>query len=120
MEDWQDLERIDLPHAWTLFQQGQGMFVDARSEEEYNAGHIPGAMLLTDEIFDVNISSLLSSIPLNTLIVAYCSGVGCGSSREVAELLMEEGYTNVKVYYAGWDAWVGAGYPVEGLGETEG
>lgn len=116
VQDWGDVERIDLARAWKLFQQGNGMFVDARSEEEYNAGHIPGAMLLSSEMFDANIGSILSLIPLDTLIVTYCSGAACGSSREVAELLKEEGYRNVKVYYGGWEDWVKAGYPVEGIG----
>lgn len=107
------LEEIGLEGVLQVFQGGEGVFVDARSAEEYSTGHIPGALLLTQEMLEDSVSSLTDLIPRDTLIVTYCSGAGCGSSREVADLLREEGYSNVKIFYGGWDVWKGAGYPVE-------
>ena len=110
---YEGLEKIGLEIVWKVFRAGGTVFVDARSEEEYNAGHIPGALFLPQEILEESLSSLMDLIPLDTLVVTYCSGEGCGSSSEAAELLQEAGFTNVKVFYGGWDVWMGAGHPVK-------
>ena len=104
---------IELGEAWALCNEGKVVFVDARSPEEFRAGHIPGALLLTLDDFEETVASWRNLIPSETLLIAYCSGEGCDSSREVAALLVEEGYARVKVFFGGWEHWKGAGYPVE-------
>jgi rhodanese-related sulfurtransferase len=107
------VEKMGLEEAWSVFREGKAVFVDARSEEDYQAGHVPGALLLNQDLFEANVSSLMDLVPPDTLIVTYCSGEGCGSSREVADLLLGAGFTNVKVFYGGWEIWKRAGYPAE-------
>ena len=102
---------MSLDEAWTLFRTNGGVFVDARSQEEYDAGHIPGALLLSYDDFEESISSFQGLVPLDTVLVAYCSAVGCGSSAEVAELLREVGYSEVHQFPGGWEAWTKAKYP---------
>jgi len=104
---------LGLEEAWDLYKERTGVFVDARSAEEFAAGHIPGALLLPLDDFDEAVSSWKDLIPLETLLIAYCAGAGCDSSLDVAELLREEGYSRVKVFFGGWEQWKGAGYPVE-------
>jgi hydroxyacylglutathione hydrolase len=111
--DVEGIADIGLGEAWALCNQGKAVFVDARSPEEYRAGHIPGALLLTLDDFEETVATWRNLIPSETLLIAYCSGEGCESSREVAALLAEEGYTRVKVFFGGWEHWTGAGYPVE-------
>jgi rhodanese-related sulfurtransferase len=106
------IEELRLEEAWALHKERKGVFVDSRSAEEFGAGHIPGALLLPKEGFDDAISSWKALIPFDTLLIPYC-GEGCDSSWDVAELLKEEGYSRIKVFYGGWDKWKGAGYPVE-------
>ena len=108
------IARIGLPEAWELHQARKGVFVDARSEEDYRSGHIRGAILLDQESFETSISAFQELVPLDTLLVAYCSGEGCGSSSEVAQLLKEAGYRNLRVFSGGWEEWSKGGYPVEG------
>ena len=106
------IEELKLKDAWALHKARTGVFVDARSAEEFGAGHIPGALLLPKDDFEEALSSWKALIPFDTLLIPYC-GKGCDSSWDVAELLKEEGYSEVKVFYGGWDKWKGAGYPVE-------
>lgn len=104
---------INLEDAWALYKQKTGVFVDARSAEEFDAGHIPEALLLPLDELDEALSSWTDLIPLQTLLITYCAGAGCDSSWDVAESLKEEGYSQVKVFFGGWKKWKGAGYPVE-------
>ncbi len=104
---------LRLEEAWAVHKERTGVFVDARSAEEFGAGHIPGALLLPPDDFDEAVSSWTDLIPLETLLITYCAGAGCDSSWDVAELLEEEGYSRVKVFFGGWQEWKGAGYPVE-------
>jgi rhodanese-related sulfurtransferase len=94
--------------------------VDARSQEEYRAGHLPRALLLSKDTFEETIASWKALVPQETLLITYCAGAGCESSMEVAALLLEEGYTRVKVFFGGWEQWRRAGYPVEKNGSQGG
>ena len=107
------ISELELEEAWAVHQEGTGVFVDARSAKEFAAGHIPGALLLPLDDFDEAVSSWTDLIPPETLLITYCAGAGCDSSWDVAELLKEEGYSRVKVFFGGWEQWKGAGYPVE-------
>ena len=86
--------------------------MDARSREEFCEGHIPGAQLLTQDDFDQEILRFSEIVPHDTLLVTYCSGEACGSSKEVADLLIDAGYTNVKIFFGGWEKWKLKGCPV--------
>ena len=67
------------------------VLIDARTQSEYDAGHIPGAILMPET--EVT-SRAESEIPdKDTLILVYCrSG---RRSKIAAEALVELGYTNV-------------------------
>jgi rhodanese-related sulfurtransferase len=109
---------LELEEARALHEERTAVFVDARSAKEFNEGHIPGALLLPPDDFDEAISSWTELIPRETLLITYC-GAGCDSSLDLAELLKEEGYSRIKVFFGGWDKWKGAGYPVEKRGPKE-
>ncbi len=47
-------------------------------------------------------------------VVVYCAGPECESSGEVAARLVELGYTNVRHFSGGKQAWREAGLPLEG------
>jgi rhodanese-related sulfurtransferase len=115
--DTKGIERIALEEAWALFREDKGVFVDARSAEEFRAGHIPRALLLPLHAFEETVSSWTNLIPADTLLITYCSGEECESSTDVAALLVEEGYSQVKVLFGGWEHWKRAGYPVETVGQ---
>ena len=70
------------------------IIIDARTQEEYDQGHIPGAILIPEyEIADRAEKELPDK---NQLILVYCrSG---RRSKIAAEELVKLGYTNVKEF----------------------
>ncbi len=78
------------------------IIIDVRTKDEYDGGHIPGAISLPiDRIGDNDIPELPDK---NQLIMVYCrSG---NRSRQAAERLAKKGYTNV-VDFGGITTWPG-------------
>ena len=70
------------------------VILDTRTQEEYDAGHIPGAILIPyDEIFEKAESVLTDK---NQLLLVYCrSG---RRSKLACEDLVKLGYTNIKEF----------------------
>ena len=88
-------EQISGAEAKALMDSESGyIIIDARTQEEYDEGHIPGAILIPEyEIADRAETELLDK---NQLILVYCrSG---RRSKIAAEELVKLGYTNVKEF----------------------
>ena len=67
------------------------VIVDVRRKDEYDAGHIPGAILIPNEEIDKTRPEELPD--LNQTILVYCrSG---RRSKEASEKLAQMGYTNI-------------------------
>ncbi|NIQ11701.1 MAG: rhodanese-like domain-containing protein [Gammaproteobacteria bacterium] len=92
---------------------GDGLVVDARSPELFADGHIKGAVSLPLVEIDTALPDFLERTPRDRTIVAYCSGFGCPDSFDLGVLLIEEGYTDVRVFEGGYPEWRDAGLPVE-------
>jgi rhodanese-related sulfurtransferase len=113
-------QRTDIPtpsmisrnEAKSLFDSGSAVFVDARHDIDFNLGHIQGALNVPLKDYDVK-KSVLSGIPKDHLIIAYCDGSECNSSIELSVKLMKDGYKNVRIFFGGWREWVDANLPIE-------
>ncbi len=62
--------------------------IDARPREEYEAGHIPGAL----SVPVAELKRRLAEIPKDREVIAYCRGPYCVYSLEAVTLLREHGY----------------------------
>jgi rhodanese-related sulfurtransferase len=82
--------------------------LDVRPEEEYRAGHIPGARSVPVERLEV----YLEELPRQREIVAYCRGPYCVFSDEAVVLLQSRGYRACRLR-EGLPDWRAAGLPVE-------
>ena len=81
------------------------LIVDVRTKEEYDSGHIEGALLLPVQELEVRLDELLMDKP----IIVYCrSG---GRSRTAATILVENGFKQV-YDMGGISDWTAKGYPV--------
>jgi rhodanese-related sulfurtransferase len=109
----EDLEIQDITYAKTLYDSGQVLFVDARSREDYAAGHIKGAFSLPIAEFDEQIDKFSALFELDKPIVTYCSGRTCEDSHHLAQLLIDRGYQNTSVMIDGFPGWEAEGYPIE-------
>ena len=98
----QGIIEISLEIAKDLFDKDI-LFIDARAEEYYLEGHIPGAICNDD--FDLLINDIDNRIINNDFFVVYCSDDDCGSSEELAYQLFDQGYLNIYLFKGGWKQW---------------
>lgn len=89
------------------------LFVDARSNDDYNEGHIKGAISLPVGEFDERVGNLLDDYSPDQSIITYCSGRTCEDSHRLAQMLIDLGYENVSIMVDGFPGWKENGYPVE-------
>jgi len=107
------LPRLSLSGAKDRFDRKSAVFLDARPPDEYQQGHIPGALSFYADQFDQVAPQVLPQLTDKTKeIIAYCHGTSCDLSIHLAQKLAEQGYTNVKVFFGGWPEWKKAGYPI--------
>ena len=70
------------------------IILDVRTQEEYDEGHIPGAVVISHEEITEKAENVLTD--KEQLILVYCrSG---RRSKIAAEALVELGYTNIKEF----------------------
>ena len=70
------------------------IILDVRTQEEYDQGHIPGAIVISHEEITEKAEDVLTD--KDQLILVYCrSG---RRSKIAAEALVELGYTNIKEF----------------------
>ena len=70
------------------------IILDARTQEEYDEGHIPSAIVISHEEIAEKAEKVLTD--KNQMILVYCrSG---RRSKIAAEALVELGYTNIKEF----------------------
>jgi len=88
------------------------VFVDCRPVDQFQAGHITGALSLPS---DRGLpSAALASLRGAQTIIAYCDAHGgCESSQRLAARLRELGLRDVRILSDGLPGWLSAGYPAE-------
>lgn len=104
---------ISLPEAENLFKGNKAVFIDARSREEYDRGHIKGAISLPYKEADWKFVEAMAGISEERAVITYCDGETCELSMELAVFLRSAGYKNVKVLSNGWTVWQQKVLPVE-------
>ncbi len=78
--------------------------IDSRPTRKYDPGYISPALNIPDREFD----KMTGQLPTDksTLLIFYCGGVKCPLSHQSAFKAEALGYTNIKVYAAGYPDWV--------------
>jgi len=85
------------------------MVIDSRpTVRKYDLGHIPTAVNIPDSSFDKLAPTLLPADKA-TLLVFYCDGPECVLSHSSAFKAEKLGYTNIRVYAAGFPDWINNG-----------
>ncbi len=104
------------PVSRSELQQRAGVVIvlDVRPSEEYEAGHIAGAISVPFEHLDERAATL----PPGAEIVAYCRGPYCILAPQALELLNRKGFSARRLE-DGFPEWRRAGLPI-GLGEEPG
>jgi rhodanese-related sulfurtransferase len=107
---------ITLDQMKRAVNEKKGMLFDARTTDEFAAGHIPGAQNLYAMAPETWVENI-AEVPRDTLVIIYCSNPHCPFGRTLAEFLGSFGFTNMLLFDGGWDAWSGAGLPTTGTGK---
>lgn len=82
------------------------LLLDVRTPEEFNSGHIPGAVNISVD----QLAQRLSEVPQDKPVVLYCrSG---NRSNQAAQILDRAGYTQI-YDLGGIITWQQQGYPIE-------
>jgi len=103
----------DANTAKEIYDTRKAVFVDARSYEAFIDGHIKDAISIPTGQFIEFIDHFKTKYPSTTPVITYCSGRECNDSHELAQYLIGEGYTNVKIFIDGYQEWEKKDYPVE-------
>lgn len=88
--------------------KGEVTLLDVRPEDEFQSGHLRGAVNIPiDEL-----EKMLDQLPSDREIVAYCRGPYCVLSHEAVRMLRNRGF-RVRRYEEGYPEWKAAGLPVD-------
>jgi rhodanese-related sulfurtransferase len=108
---------ITIEQAYTLYNKDV-IFIDARDEADFLVGHITNSINIPFEDFD-NHKQKLELLSKEKPMVIYCAGTDCDLSILLGNLLFEQGYKQVYIFFGGWNEWLIAKYPVENSSEDK-
>lgn len=107
------------------------VIIDARSADDYAAGHIPEAVNLTWQELsqdssnyynlktETEIASVLKGItPQTTLIIYADNDTSWGADGRISWTLDYMGLSDARILNGGWDVWATSGYPTETTANT--
>lgn len=123
MQDWSAKNRlpdesgqnriISLEGAIRMYEQRDAVFVDARSEHQFNKGHIKDALSLPWHQVDERFMEIADRLENRKAVITYCDGESCSLSHDLSQFLEEMGFENVYVLVNGWTLWRKAGLPTQ-------
>lgn len=108
-------EEVAQMHSDPRTQVNAFLFIDARDDAHYQAGHIPGAYQLDHYYIDRYIDQVLPLAMNAEKVVVYCNGGECEDSEFAAIELRNRGLdpSRLFVYPGGLEAWRQHGLAVE-------
>lgn len=102
-----ELEPVSRAELVERANEGKIVILDVRPQEEFAAGHIPGALSVPLDQLD----TALARLPKRAQIVAYCRGPYCVMAPQAVERLRAKGY-KARRLVDGMPEWRLAGLPV--------
>jgi len=92
---------IDIDEAYEIYTSKKAVFIDVRTAQEYDAGHIPGALLI--DINSDSFDEMIQKLDKNAVYVVYCrSGV---RSARASGRMISFGFKKVYNVSGGFNAW---------------
>ena len=101
------MEPVDRETLRNRVRRGQATVLDVRPLEEYEAGHIAGAI----SVPLAQLEQRLNDLPRNRAVVAYCRGPYCVLAVRAIEILRRRGFQAVRLEDGVAD-WQARGLPV--------
>lgn len=107
-ESRSSLETLSSSELADKMQQEDVTVIDVRPQQEFNKGHIAGALNIPVD----QLSEKMEDLPEDQEIVAYCRGPFCVFADDAVELLSKKGF-NAKRLDEGFPEWMLDELPVE-------
>ncbi|HLJ68064.1 MAG TPA: metalloregulator ArsR/SmtB family transcription factor [Chloroflexota bacterium] len=100
--DRHELQVLNVTELLRRVKAGDIILLDARPEEEYRAGHLPGAR----PILLAELTRALKTLPKNRELIVYCRGPYCVFSDEAVALLRRKGFRaqRLRLGFPDWQA----------------
>jgi rhodanese-related sulfurtransferase/DNA-binding transcriptional ArsR family regulator len=108
LKDRGAMDAVDTMGLMERLAEESVVVLDVRPEEEYRAGHVPGAL----SVPITSLEAALQVLPKDKEIVAYCRGPYCVFSDEAVGFLKSRGY-RARRLTEGFPEWRAADLPVE-------
>ena len=102
------LEAITIDELLKRMKTKNTVLLDIRPAEEFNSGHIPGALAVSLE----TLSAIVKTLPKNKEYVAYCRGPLCVFADDAVAILNKKGF-KAKRLEEGFPDWKLKGLPVD-------
>ena len=102
-----ELQPVTLAELRRRLRDGSATIIDVRPREEYDAGHIPGAVSMPV----TEVKRRLKELPRSREVIAYCRGPYCVYSLDAVTALRKHGY-RARRAAPGLPDWRLAGLPV--------
>lgn len=110
--DWFDardeLEPVSRKELRARLKDGEVVVIDVRPRQEYEAGHIPGAISIPLD----RLPQEASTLPKGREVIAYCRGPYCVLAPEALTILRSKGLIARRLQ-DGFPEWKRSGLPVE-------
>lgn len=108
LAETRDIEQIDSDRLFARMRDDEVVLIDVRPYDEFEAGHIPGAISLPLE----DLSDRISELPRNSKVVAYCRDSYCVLAPSAVRAMKRFGLATERLDI-GYAEWVAEGRPVE-------
>ena len=96
---------VSLDEFRRRYEAGTAQFVDARKAEEFEAGHLEGAISIPSIEVDLYLERIFETLSFDQPVIIYCEGGDCESSHVVYEFLILNGFPSesLYIYFPGWE-----------------
>jgi len=111
LEGKEELEPLDRDALIQKVREGTVTVLDVRPAEEFQAGHLPGAISIPLN----ELEQRLSELPKDQEVVAYCRGPYCVLAIQAIEILRQKGFHAFRME-DGVQEWRARGFPIAGGG----
>lgn len=102
-------DEVDVVEFNSVWQTGEGVFLDVRTPEEFSAGHVPGAVLLPVAELSADLSK--AEAWRDQTVYVYCRT--SNRSGVASKLLREAGFEHVVQVRGGYSQWAAHGFTSE-------
>ncbi len=102
-----DLEEGSILLKTALQSNERVLWVDARSKENFENDHIPGAVLLNEDNWEYLLAKFMEKWKQDFKVIVYCDSQSCKTSKYVAQRLQDElQLENIYTLHGGWQTWM--------------